>query len=143
VGRRSGFARLAIDAGCPIVPFAAVGAEDRFRVLLDMDSWAASPARALVRRVAGRDDIGTLLVRGSGPAGLPGTGRLYFEFGEPIATSPWAGRADDPEALAECRELVKAAVERQIAGLLALRADNAGPTLLPRAAGAVRALLPV
>jgi 1-acyl-sn-glycerol-3-phosphate acyltransferase len=120
-GKRTGFARMAIQAGCPIVPFAAIGAEDRFRVMLDMDHRAAWPTRAIVRRLAGREDVGTLLVRGTGPAGLPGTGRLYFSFGAPIQTTRWAGREDDPEALAECRDLVQAAVERAIEQLLALR----------------------
>jgi hypothetical protein len=38
---------------------------------------------------------------------LPGTDRLYFRFGPPIATTPWSGRADEPTALAECRDAVK------------------------------------
>jgi 1-acyl-sn-glycerol-3-phosphate acyltransferase len=141
-GRRSGFARMAIEAGCPIVPFAAVGAEDRFKVLLDTDARLAAPARVLIRRVAGRDDVGTLLVRGAGPAGLPGLGRLYFHFGEPITTERWAGRAGDADALAECRDLVEAAVECSIAGLLRLREEDPGRHLLPRVAGAARELLP-
>ena len=141
-GKRTGFARMAIQAGCPIVPFAAIGAEDRFRVMLDMDHRAAWPARALVRGLAGREDVGTLLVRGTGPAGLPGTGRLYFSFGAPIQTTRWAGRDDDPEALAECRDLVKAAVERAIEQLLALREEDPGRRLLPRAAEAVRERVP-
>jgi 1-acyl-sn-glycerol-3-phosphate acyltransferase len=142
-GKRTGFARMAIQAGCPIVPFAAVGAEDRFRVVLDTDSPIALPVRALVRRVAGRDDVGTLLVRGAGPAGLPGTGRVYFHFGRPIQTTRWAGRAGDPEALAECRDLVKPAVERGIAQLLAVREHDPVRRLRPRATHAVRELLSV
>jgi 1-acyl-sn-glycerol-3-phosphate acyltransferase len=140
-GERTGFARMAIEAGCPIIPFAAVGAEDRFRVVLDADSRIAWPVRSLIRRVARREDIGTLLVVGSGPAGLPGTGRLYFKFGPPIPTTPWAGRALDPQALTECRDRVKAAVEAGIADLLALRARDPKRRLLPRAAEASRELL--
>lgn len=97
-GQRTGFACMAVEAGCPIVPFAAVGAEDRFRVVLDIDSRVAWPVRPLVRSVAHRDDVGTLLVR-SGRAGLSGTGRLYFSFGQPILTTRWAGRAGDLEAV--------------------------------------------
>ncbi|HSO98986.1 MAG TPA: lysophospholipid acyltransferase family protein [Solirubrobacteraceae bacterium] len=143
-GERTGFARLAIEAGCPIVPLAAVGAEDRFRVVLDMDSRIAGPARSLMRRIGHRDDVGTLLLVGSGPVGLPGTGRLYFRFGEPIATTRWADRADDPEALAECRDLVKAAVESGIANLLAARADDPKRGLWARARGRLpaRTVLP-
>jgi hypothetical protein len=110
--------------------------------MLDTDQRVAWPARVLIRRLAGRDDVGTLLVRGTGPAGLPGTERLYFSFGAPIHTTRWAGREDDPEALGECRELVKAAVQRAIDDLLALREEDPGRRLLPRAAEAVRELLP-
>jgi 1-acyl-sn-glycerol-3-phosphate acyltransferase len=102
-----------------------------------------APGRALVHGVAAREDVGTLLIRGSGLAGLPGAGRLYFRFGEPIPTTPWAGRAGDRDALAECRDVVTAEVEGLIAGLLAQREANAGRQTLPRAAATVRGLLPV
>lgn len=141
-GERTGFARMAIAAACPIVPFAAVGAEDRFDVLLDMDARVAAPARALVRKVAGREDVGTVLIKGAGPLGLPRTDRLYFRFGAPIATTPWAGRADDAGARDECRDLVRAEVEAGIAALRALRDTDGRRALLPRLADAVRDALP-
>lgn len=141
-GERTGFARMAIEAGVPIVPFAAVGAEDRFDVLLDMDSKLAAPARAVARRV-GRDDLGTLLVKGSGFAGLPRADRLYFRFGAPIATTGWSGRAADPEARAACRDLVKAEIEAGIAALRARRDGDDRRALLPRVTDAVRDVLPV
>jgi 1-acyl-sn-glycerol-3-phosphate acyltransferase len=141
-GERTGFARMAIAAGCPIVPFGAVGAEDRFDVVIDMDSRIAAPARALVRKVGHRDDIGTLLLRGTGPLGIPRPERLYFRFGAPIPTARWAGRTDDPLALAECRDLVKAAVEDQIAELLAYREHDSERALLPRATTTLRQALP-
>jgi 1-acyl-sn-glycerol-3-phosphate acyltransferase len=141
-GNRTGFARVAIAAACPIVPFGAVGVEDRYHVLLDMEHQIAAPVRAAMRRVAGRDDVGTLLVRGTGPLGLPGDHRLYFRFGEPIPTTRWAGRTDDPAALAECRELVKTEIEAHIAYLLALRDSDPHHGLLPRLVDAVRSALP-
>jgi len=140
-GNRTGFARVAIAAGCPIIPFGAVGAEDRYHVFLDTEHRIAAPVRAAMHRVAGRDDVGTLLVRGTGPLGLPGGHRLYFRFGEPISTTRWAGRGDDPEALAECRDLVKAQIEAHIEYLLALRETDPNRGLLPRAAHAVRTAL--
>ena len=141
-GERTGFARMAIAAGVPIVPFAAVGAEDRFDVLLDVDHPVAAPVRALARR-AGRTDVGTLLVRGTTFGVLPGTGRLYFRFGAPIPTTRWAGRADDPAARAACRDLVRAEVEGGIAALLALRDGDDRRGLLPRVGDALRDALPV
>jgi 1-acyl-sn-glycerol-3-phosphate acyltransferase len=142
-GDRTGFARMAIAAGCPIVPFGAVGAEDRFEVLLDTDQPIAAPIRAVMRRVGGRDDVGTLLVRGSGPLGLPRADRLYFSFGAPIETTRWAGRDDDAEALAECRDLVKAEVEAHIAQLRAQREGDPRRRLAPRAIDAMLAAISV
>jgi 1-acyl-sn-glycerol-3-phosphate acyltransferase len=141
-GQRTGFARMAIEAGCPIVPFGAVGAEDRFDVLVDMDHTIAAPLRAVARR-AGRTDVGTVLVKGSTLGVLPGAGRLYFRFGEPIATTPWAGRTDDRDALAECRDLVKAQVEAHIAHLRSLRDRDPDRALVPRLGDAARSILPL
>jgi 1-acyl-sn-glycerol-3-phosphate acyltransferase len=140
-GERTGFARMAIAAGCPIVPFGAVGAEDRFRVLMDTDQRLAAPVRALIQRVGHRNDVGTVLVRGSGPLGLPRLDRLYFRFGAPIPTTPWAGRADDPEARAECRDAVKAEVAAHIEYLLSVRDDDPQRGLLPRTVEGVRTVL--
>jgi 1-acyl-sn-glycerol-3-phosphate acyltransferase len=137
-GSRTGFARMAIAAGCPIVPFGAVGAEDRFDVLVDTDHLLATPVRRIVQWAAGRDDVGTVLVRGGGPAGLPRPDRLYFRFGAPIATTPWAGRESDPDALAECRDVVKAEVQAQIDALLAYRVHDPERGLLPRLAHGAR-----
>ena len=112
-------------------------------VLLDTDQRVAAPVRAVMRHVAGRDDVGTLLVRGSGPVGLPRPDRLYFRFGTPIRTTRWSGRADDPEAVAECRDLVKAEIESHLHHLLALRDSDPRRRLLPRAVDAVREVVPV
>jgi 1-acyl-sn-glycerol-3-phosphate acyltransferase len=141
-GKRTGFARMAIEAGCPIVPFGAVGAEDRLDVVLDMDDTIAAPLRAVARR-AGRADVGTVLVKGSAFGLIPAAGRLYFRFGAPIATTAWSGRADDPAALAECRDIVKAEVEAHIAYLRALRDRDPQRALLPRVGNAVRSILPL
>lgn len=141
-GNRTGFARMAIAAGCPIIPFGAVGAEDRFRVLVDTDQRIAAPIRALERRLAGRDDAGTLLVSGSGPLGLPSLGRIYFRFGPSVPTTPWAGRANDPQSLAECRHLVKAEIDAHIDYLLKLREGDPQRRLVPRAVEALRTALP-
>ena len=67
IGERTGFARLAIECGYPIVPFSAVGAEDVYDIVLDAEdttllaAWAASAAvGAAVRRHS-------VVVRGVGP----------------------------------------------------------------------------
>ena len=55
--QRTGFARLAIEAGCLIVPFGAVGAEDSYDILLDADSPVFAPVRGVVERLGGRWEI--------------------------------------------------------------------------------------
>ena len=52
--QRLGFARLAIEHGCPIVPFAAVGAEDAFDVVVDADDLMRSPLSASNRQTFSR-----------------------------------------------------------------------------------------
>lgn len=130
---RTGFARMAIEFAAPIVPFAAVGAEDRFDVIVDVDHPIGRPVRAVTRRI-GRTDVGTVLVRGTGFAGLPGTGRLYFRFGAPIATG---GLVNDPEGRRALRDRVQGEVERMIEELLAYRETDPRRGLLARVRKAV------
>ena len=58
------------------------------------------------------------VVRGIGLTPIPRPQRLYFWFGDPIPTVPWAGRHEDKGALREVRDEVKAAVEGGIELLL-------------------------
>ncbi|HEX4362469.1 MAG TPA: lysophospholipid acyltransferase family protein [Pseudonocardia sp.] len=117
--QRMGFARLAIEAGCPIVPFAAVGAEESYDILLDADSPVFAPLRGLIDLAGGRGELIPPLVRGIGPTPLPRPQRFYFAFGEPIDTRPWA-EGGEP-GVAELRDHVRAAVEERITFLLAER----------------------
>ncbi|MDQ2721815.1 MAG: acyltransferase, partial [Actinomycetota bacterium] len=90
--QRTGFARMAIEAGCPIVPFGAVGAEECFDILLDADHPVFAPARAVVGRLGGNWDLVWPVVRGFGPTPLPRPQQFYFGFGASISTDRWAGR---------------------------------------------------
>jgi 1-acyl-sn-glycerol-3-phosphate acyltransferase len=121
---RVGFARLAIQHGVPIVPFASVGVEDMFEIVLDADDVLASPLGGLLRALGVTEqawfrhgEILPPLARGTGPAGLPRLERQYFLFGKPIRTKRYAGRHDDPDACLALRHEVADAVERGIAQL--------------------------
>ena len=116
---RVGFARLAIEAGCPIVPFGAVGAEESYDILLDADSPVLAPIRGLVERAGGRWELIPPLVRGLGPTLLPRPERFYFAFGEPIDSRAWAGQGED--GVRALRNEVRRAVQERIAFLLAER----------------------
>jgi len=144
-GERAGFARLAIEHGYPIVPFAAVGAEDMFDVILDAGDLLASPLGPLVRRLAPRLDAVPPLVRGIGPTAIPRLQRFYFDFGAPVETRHLAGRENDPAVCFAVREQVRRAVEEGIARLLLERErdpDRAfvARVLAPR--GDVRPIVP-
>ena len=65
-GTRTGFAQLAIELGCPIVPFSAVGAEDAYEILLDADDLRATPLGSIIERLAPRPDVVPPIVRGVG-----------------------------------------------------------------------------
>jgi 1-acyl-sn-glycerol-3-phosphate acyltransferase len=131
-GDRLGFARMAIEYGYPVVPFAAVGGDDTYDVVLDADSRVAAPVRALTRRVTGRADVGTLLIRGLGPTLLPRPERFYFSFGTPIETSCWSGLHESAEAQRAVRDLVRSEIEHRLELLLAERERDPSRSLRPR-----------
>ncbi|MBJ8346736.1 lysophospholipid acyltransferase family protein [Antrihabitans sp. YC2-6] len=119
--QRTGFARMAIEAGCPIVPFAAVGAEDSLDVVVDADSALYTPVKKIVERFGGRWDAAWPIVRGIGPTPLPRPQTLYFAFGEAIET---AGFTDDDHDVRVVRDRTKHAVEELIQTLLEQQAAD-------------------
>jgi 1-acyl-sn-glycerol-3-phosphate acyltransferase len=126
-GDRTGFARVAIERGCPIVPFAAVGAEECYDILLD-----ASDLRRLLPplRWIPRSDEAPPLVRGLGPTLLPRPQRFYFRFAPPVETRHLTGLAD--RACDAVRDQVRGAVEAGIACLLRERSRDPDRSLVRR-----------
>lgn len=122
---RVGFARMAVAHGYPIVPFGAVGIEDAYDIHVDGDSPLMAPARAIAKRLTGRADMVPPIATGLGPTVLPRPERIYFGFGEPIATAG-LGASDDADVLAALRDRVRDAVEAQIELLLAYRKTDPG-----------------
>jgi 1-acyl-sn-glycerol-3-phosphate acyltransferase len=137
--QRLGFARMAIEAGCPVVPFGAVGAEDAYDILIDADSPVFAPVRSVVERLGGRWELAWPLARGIGPTPLPRPERFYFAFGEPIATTSWAGRHQDERALRAVRDRAREGVLGRIAFLQEQREQDPERDLIAR----VRRRLPV
>jgi 1-acyl-sn-glycerol-3-phosphate acyltransferase len=117
-GERMGFALLAIESGYPIVPFAAVGADDMFDVIVDQRTPLYGQLALAYEKVMGFPT--PPVVRGVGVTGIPRPERLYFWFGERIDTTGYAGQ-DDDTAAREVRDEVKRSV---LAGIQFLRDER-------------------
>ncbi|MBX3023729.1 acyltransferase family protein [bacterium] len=133
---RVGFVRLAVQFGYPIVPLAAVGAEECYDILVDSDELLQTPLGPLLRRIAPRPDEIPPLVHGIGP--LPRPERFYFHLGRPIETAPWRGQQDDDALCLRLRERVRRAIQRGIRQLLADRARDPQRSLPARLLRQVR-----
>lgn len=112
---RTGFAALAIAHGYPIVPFAAVGAEECYDILVDSDELRQSVLGPVLERITPRPDELPPVVSGVGL--LPRPQRFYFRFEAPVETVRWAGRSADQEACLALRAEVAHAIEHGIAAL--------------------------
>lgn len=80
---RVGFAKLAIEAGYPVVPFAAVGVEEMFDVVLDNRTPGISRASELTKRL-----VGMPLPRWASASGLWSRGRSGSTSGSASRSTP-------------------------------------------------------
>jgi 1-acyl-sn-glycerol-3-phosphate acyltransferase len=117
-GERLGFARLAIEQDYPIVPCAAVGADDMLDVIVDQKTPLYGQLALAYEKVMGFPT--PPVVRGIGLTAIPRPERLYFWFGQPIDTTGFAGQDDDKAARA-VRDEVKQSV---LAGIQFLRDER-------------------
>ena len=118
--QRTGFARMAIQHGYPIIPVASVGPEDCYDIRIDandiMDSWAGKLLKrtgVLDKYLRGGDMI-MPIATGLGWTMIPRSERFYFSFGTPIPTTSYAGKENREDALWEVREQVERAIYQQI-----------------------------
>ena len=121
--KRMGFARMAIQHGYQIIPFASKGADNVYSILLDGKDVMASPLGRLFdvtgfTKILRGGDMIPPIVRGVGPTLLPRPERLYFSFGEPIETKRFGGNYEDKDALVTLRKEVEDALLTQIKILL-------------------------
>lgn len=112
--QRCGFACLAVEYGVPIVPFAMVGAEEAWDVVVDADDYLRGPGGWIVDRLGIRREVLWPLVRGFGPSPLPRRAPLRFLVAEPIATDELQGCQEDRDVCFALRERVRRAVETSI-----------------------------
>lgn len=140
---RIGFARLALEFGYPVVPFAMIGVDDMWDVVVDADDRLYAPARALASRLDIDPELLFPLVRGLGPTPFPRPQRIYGRIGAPIDARDFGSAWEDASGAAALRDAVRTAVAAGIEDLRRERredpARNLGPRLRGEAARLTRA----
>ena len=134
-GERVGFAHMALQHGCPIVPFASVGVEDAFDIRWDAADILASPLGKMLRDFGLREDLMMPVTTGLGGLPIPRPIRLYFGFGEPLDPADFEEGTLDERAWA-LREATKVAIEAQLEELFELRSAEPHRSFLMRLARA-------
>ena len=135
---RYGFVKLAVEHGYTITPYATVGAEDAFDVLLDSGDYLKTPLGRVLKATGITDaylrggEEFPPLVRGIGLTMIPRPEKLYFSIGRPIGTARYRGREEEPGVLARVRSRVGQSLTRLIAELREYRAQDAGQGRLRR-----------
>ncbi|WP_228783736.1 lysophospholipid acyltransferase family protein [Nocardia cyriacigeorgica] len=132
---RTGFARMAIEAGAPIVPIAMIGVDDAYDIVVDGDHPVLRPLRWVVEALGINRELTPPLVRGIGPTPLPRPERFYFAAGAPIDPAPWRDAPDLGAAAVELRAVVRKGLEEELRFLFAERDRDAGRTLAGRVRG--------
>jgi 1-acyl-sn-glycerol-3-phosphate acyltransferase len=121
--QRTGFARMAIEHGYDILPFASVGCDVSYDILFDgndfKQSWWGKRllANDTINRTLRGGDLFMPVARGLGPTALPRPEPFWFKVGEPIATAHLQGREGDETVLWELREQVADSINGMIADL--------------------------
>jgi 1-acyl-sn-glycerol-3-phosphate acyltransferase len=127
---RIGFARLALEQAYPVVPVAAVGAEEMLDVIIDQDTPIYGQFAQLYQKLMGFPT--PPIIRGVGATPIPRPERLYFWFGEPIDTTRLGSSFDDTSAAQELRDEVKRAILHGVQFLRDQRDQDPNRGLLPR-----------
>ena len=129
---RFGFVQLAIDHGYAITPYATVGAEEAFDVLLDSRDYMKTflgrylkDAGIADKYLRGGEEFPPL-IRGLGLTMVPRPEKLYFSVGNAIDMARYRGRSDDPEVLRRVRARVGRSLNQLIAELRERRALDTG-----------------
>lgn len=137
---RTGFARMAIECGAPILPVAMIGIDDAYDIVADKDDSVLRPLRRVVEALGIHAELTPPLLRGLGPTPVPRPERFYFSVGTPIDPQPWREESHDiDEAAHQLSTVVQKAVREELTFLLRERDCDRGRTL----GGRLRELLPV
>lgn len=130
---RSGFARVAIESGYPIVPVGLVGSDDVYEPLFERDSTLGRLSQSIGERFGGRTDMAMPLVRGIGPTLIPRPQRMYLEFGAPISTTAPDGTTDHARWVQTVKSTTQQALEQILTDLQEIRSGDPYRSLNPLA----------
>lgn len=136
---RTGFARMAIECGVPILPVAMIGIDDAYDILADKDDLLLRPLRRVVEGLGIHAELTPPLLRGLGPTVIPRPERFYFSVGTAVDPQPWREAHDRDEAAQQLSLVVQKALREELTFLLGERDRDRGRTL----GGRLRELLPV
>ncbi len=137
---RIGFARLALEAGYPVIPVSMIGVDDMWDVVVDPGDPLLRPVRALAEHLDIDPELVWPVVRGLGPTPLPRPQRIYGRIGEPIDAGAFGTSWDDAAGAKRLRDATSAAIRRGIDELIAERRDDPARDLGPRLRGEARRL---
>lgn len=126
--QRTGFARMAMQNGYDIIPFAAVGADDAYTIQYDTNDFYQSKVGKWLQKTGISDkylrggDAFVPLATGLGL--LPRPEKIYFAFGERITTAAMQTQSEDKDLQWQVREQVETSIYQLMNDLFALRAED-------------------
>ncbi len=127
---RTGFARMALQQGYDIIPFAAIGADDTYRIRYDANDFNASRLGRLLRRTGITDrylrggDAFAPLATGLAGSPVPRPEKFYFAFGERISLATLQAQAEEREVQWQVREQVSNRIYSLMNELFAYRDED-------------------
>lgn len=123
---RTGFAHMAMKYQYPIIPVAALGADDALDIVWDAYDFMQNPVGRWLLKHDKNDtlrggDMIMPLCKGVGPTILPRPEKFYFAFGKPIDTSAYLGMENDKEMQWQLRHKAMQAIEGELNKLREVR----------------------
>lgn len=127
---RTGFARMAMQHGYDIIPFAALGADDAYAIRYDSQRFRQSLLGKVAQKTGvmdalfrGGDTLGPI-VKGVAGTAIPHPEKMYFMFGPRISIAHLQTDFRNVDAQWGVRKQVEAAIYRQLDALRDIRAKD-------------------
>lgn len=125
---RTGFARMAMEHGYDIIPFAAVGVDDAFDIRYDANDFYRSKFGQFIQKTGLKNKYlrggDTFLPLVTGLGLLPRPEKFYFAFGERISTAHVQADSGNKTAQWQVREQVEASIYQLMDDLFARRKED-------------------